>query len=95
MRKFSEIKGQEAIDVLAEILEPIINIVNDEEVRQGMETNVARSASIALKKHKKEVWHILAVIDGVEDDKLEIDLLTLPTALIELLSEPVVQELFQ
>lgn len=95
MRKLSEIKGEEAIDVLAEILVPIVDIVNDEEVRNGFETNVAKSVSIALKKHKTEVMQIFAAIDGKPVEDLDIDLMTLPAAIIEILNEPSVKALFQ
>lgn len=97
MRKFTEIKGEEAIDVLAEILVPITSIVNDDEVRAGFETNVASCVSIALKKHKDEIIDILAVINGKPRDKTlkEIDLLTLPAYLIDILNQPSIQSLFR
>ena len=40
MRKLSEVKGEEALDVLADILEPIVTIINDEEVKAGFECGV-------------------------------------------------------
>lgn len=95
MRKLSDIKGEEALDVLAEILVPITAIANDEEVKKGFETNIAMCVSIALKKYKSEVMGILAAIDGVEKEDLDIDLVSLPAALLEVLNEPLVQELFR
>lgn len=92
MRKFSEIKGEEALDVLAEILVPIVVIASDEEVKAGIETNVAQCVAVALKKYKKEVMDILRAIDGKEPD---VDLLTLPTIMVEILNEPAVQSLFR
>lgn len=97
MRKLSEIKGEEAIDVLAELLVPITDISQDEEVRAGFETNVAKCVSIALKKYKKEVMEMLAVINGksVEETAEEIDVLSLPAYLVDVLSEPSIQSLFR
>lgn len=97
MRKLSEIKGEEAIDVLAEIIMPITEIVKDDEVAKGFETNVAQCVAIALKKHKSEVIDVLAVINGKtkEETLEEIDLMTLPAVLIEILNEPSVQMLFR
>lgn len=97
MRKLSEIKGEEAIDVLAELLVPITEISQDEEVKAGFETNVAKCVSIALKKYKKEVMEMLAIINGksVEETAEEIDVLSLPTYLVEMLSEPSIQSLFR
>lgn len=97
MRKFTDIKGEESLDVLAEILVPITVIANDEEVKKGFDTNVAMCVSIALKKYKEEVLDILAAIDGKEREEMlkDLNLLTLPTVLIEILSEPTVQNLFR
>lgn len=96
MRKLSEIKGEEAIDVLAEILEPITMISSDEEVKAGFETNVAKCVSIALKKYKKEVLEILACVNGksVEETCEEIGVLSLPAYVMEILEEPAIQSLF-
>ena len=97
MRKLSEIKGEEALDVLAEILVPITEIVNDEEVKAGFETNVAKSVSVALKKYKKEIIAIFATINGtsVEETLEGIDILALPAYIVEILNEPAIQSLFR
>lgn len=92
MRKLSEIKGEEALDVLAEIIVPITTIVNDEEVKNGFDTNLAKCVSIAIKKHKAEVMEILTALEGGEPD---VNVLTLPVILGEIFSEPAVQSLFQ
>lgn len=96
MRKLSEVKGEEALDVLAEILEPIVTIINDEEVKAGFETNVAKSVSVALKKYKTEILEIFASINGksVEETCEEIDILSLPSYIVEILNEPEIQRLF-
>lgn len=96
MRKLSEVKGEEALDVLADILEPITVIANDEEVRAGFDTNVAKCVSVALKKYKKEILAIFASINGksVEETSEEIDLLSLPSYIVDVLTEPAIQRLF-
>lgn len=96
MRKLSEVKGEEALDVLAEILEPIVEIANDEEVRAGFDTNVAKSVAIALKKYKKQILEIFASINGksVKETSEEIDLLSLPSYIVDVLSEPAIKRLF-
>ena len=96
MRKLSEVKGEEALDVLADILEPIVTIINDEEVKAGFETNVAKCVSVALKKYKKEILEIFASINGksVEETCEEIDILSLPSYIVEILNEPEIQRLF-
>ena len=97
MRKLSEIKGEEALDVLADMLVPITAIANDEEVREGFNTNVATCASVALKKHKDDVIDMLTALDGRSKEEMleDMNLLTLPAVLVEILNEPAVQSLFR
>lgn len=96
MRKLSEIKGEEALDVLAEILVQITDIVNDEEVKAGFNKNIATCVSVALSKYKTEIISIFAAINGksVEETVEEIDLLSLPSYIIEIIEEPTIQRLF-
>ena len=97
MRKLSEIKGEEALDVLAEILVPIVDIWEDEEVRKGYEKNVAKAVSVAIKNHRKEIIGIFASLDGkTYEEELEcINLISLPADIINLLNEPAIKDLFQ
>lgn len=97
MRKLSEIKGEEALDVLADMIVPITAIANDEEVRAGFETNVATCASIAIKKHKDDVIDMLTALDGRSKKEMleDMNILTLPAVLVEILNEPAVQSLFR
>lgn len=97
MRKLSEIKGEEALDVLAEILVPIVDIWNDEDVKAGYETNVAKAVSVAIKKHKEEIINIFALLDGktYEEELEEINILSLPADIIGILNESAIQDLFQ
>lgn len=96
MRKLSEIKGEEALDVLAEILVQITDIVNDEEVKAGFNKNIATCVSVALSKYKTEIISIFAAINGksVEETVEEIDLLSLPSYILEIIEEPTIQRLF-
>lgn len=97
MRKLSEIKGEEALDVLAEILVPIVDIWDDEDVKKGYETNMAKAVSVAIKKHKEEIINIFALLDGktYEEELEEINILSLPADIISILNESAIQDLFQ
>lgn len=97
MRKLSEIKGEEALDVLAEILVPIVDIWSDEDVKKGYEKNVAKAVSVAIKKYRKEIIGIFAVIDGktYEEEVETINLVSLPADIIGLLNEEAIKSLFQ
>lgn len=76
MRKLSEIHGEEALDVLAELLDPVFVIMNDAELRAIFENgepmvNVAR---YIVKKYRSEAMHILTVLNGEEYQPSVIEL---------------------
>ena len=67
--KLSEIKGDRALEVIADIMEPISNLVSDPEVKktfQGTSTEpIVKVLPKIIKNHKKAVYNMLAILDGV------------------------------
>ena len=94
MRKIDEIQGEEALDVLAEILVPISEIAIDPQVKKEFEKSAAHVVSYALKKYKAQVLTAMAALEGVPAEEYKPNLLELPKMLIEFLSDPYVQDLF-
>lgn len=93
--KLSEIKGEKAIEVIAEIIEPATEILNDPKVKLAARSkNIASAASIALKNHPKQVLHVLAVLDGEDPETYEPSLLEIPKKLIDLFNDPELSALF-
>lgn len=90
--KISEIKGEQAIDTFAEIIEPLTAILADEEIKEA--DNKLEAIKIALKKYKREVITILALLEGENPETYEPTLFTLPAKLIEITDEPEVKTLF-
>ena len=95
--KLSEIKGERAIEVFADLLEPIGKMILDEEIASLIrsEGNKVQVVKMVLKKHAKEVIEIMAIIDGVPADEYEVDFVTLPAKLIELFNDEALIEVFQ
>ena len=76
--RLSDVKGDRTLDVVAEIIEPIINIASDkaaglfarEKVPEGetrrsfLLSRVKKTVPALLKGHKQDVIHILATIEG-------------------------------
>lgn len=92
-----ERNNEEKLELLADLLEPVSIILTDKEITgmiQKDDTKWVAVISAALRKHKKELVEIMAHIDGVEVDKYEVNLLKLPTRLMEFINRPEVQELF-
>lgn len=95
-RKLSEIKGEDAIDVLADILEPVTSIAADDEIRKAVKAGLPKIKLIqlALKSHKKDIVKILAVMDGQDAENYEVNLLELPARILEILNDETVMSLF-
>ena len=96
MRKLSEIKGEEALDVLAEIIEPAAEIFTDEAVKKALTEgkNKLEAVKVVLKNHKKAVIAVMAALEGVAVKEYQPPLLALPTMLMEVLNDPELQKLF-
>ena len=95
MRKLSELKGEEALDILADILEPASEIMKDEEmVTLARSGDNVKAVSKAIKNHKKAVIQILAAFDGEDPDKYEPPIMALPIKLLEIFNDPDVQTVF-
>ena len=77
--RLSDVKGERTFEVIAEIIEPIANIVEDEEVAEHFKREAlpdgktagqaffekARKAlPIILRRHRDDVVAVLAAIDG-------------------------------
>ena len=97
--RLSDFKGEEAIDVLADIIEPISKILTDKEIQElSKKKNVPVVAYIKpmLKNNKKETIEILARLDNkpVEEYTKTLNLLTLPAQVMDLINDPELQKLF-
>lgn len=96
--KLSEYKGEEALDVLAELIEPAAEIMSDTEIVEMVRNKVPKIKIIKpmLKNHKKSIIEIMAILDGedVEEYTGKVNLLTLPKKLLEILNDPEVMSLF-
>jgi hypothetical protein len=94
--RLSEIKGDAALDALADLIEPAAEIMSDPQVKQLYDQGKsARAVAVAIKNHKDAVKTVLAVMDGEDPEKYNPSLLSLPLKLIELLNDPEVISLFR
>ena len=65
--KLSNIPGERALTVLADIIEPLGIIMSDEEIQKMIKAKATMFTVLAkaLKSHQEEVYSMLAVLDGV------------------------------
>lgn len=97
--KLSEIKGERAFDVVADLIEPISKLAEDDDVikmlanLQGEEgntlDNIKSLVPALLKSHKSEIVAIMAILHGVsETEYLEgVNLASLVSDVVDMLSD--------
>lgn len=88
MRKLSEIKNEDALEVLADIFDPITRICSDKEIRTLAGKSRAEAVKAAVKNHKRDVLYILAKLDGEDPDKYEVNIIQIPVKIFDLLNDP-------
>ena len=93
--KLSEFKGEDALDVFAEILDPAIEIMADTDIKDAyLSGNKILAIKRAIKKHKKSVIYILAILNGKDPQKYEPNVLSLPLKILEILNDKELMEVF-
>lgn len=87
--RLSEIKGEEALDVIAEILEPAATILADEEVKAAIESRkpYILIAKVILSRQKKAILEVLAILERKNPNEFKPSLIELPIMLIHLLED--------
>ena len=95
--KLSEIKGEKAIEIMADLLDPIAEIVGDKEIEKAYNEKVTylEIAKIAIKRHTRAITTILALLDGQNPETYEVSLLSLPKKVVEILEDEELKDLFQ
>lgn len=97
--KLMDFRGEDAIDVLAEIIEPVTEIFSDKAIADAYRNHakIATLAKLALKNHKHAVVEILAVCEGKTYDEYvdTITVLTLPLKALELFNDKELVDFFQ
>lgn len=101
--KLSEFKDEEALDLLADIIEPVGSILEDKEIAKIYEENKSdgfgikaklQMISVMIRNHKSEVIEILAKLDKQDASEFHCNVLTLPKELLSLINDPVMQDFF-
>ena len=103
MKALSEFKDDEAMDVLAEIIEPIVTLMRNEEfvtaVRGDKKRNIlpdrVKAVKIAITDNREEVVKVMAVLNEKPVEEFHYDLLTLPTMLLKMLNDKELLAFFQ
>lgn len=86
MKKLSEFKDEQALDVLAEILESAISLISDNEFKlailgdkeNNLPPNKMKAINVCLRHHKAEIINIMAVLNETPVEEFHFNALTLP-----------------
>lgn len=95
--KISDYKGEEALDVLAELIEPAAAIMSDKDIAEfARKKNRVMLIKTLIKNHKAEVIEVMAVLDREDPRQYaeKVNLFTLPKKLLEVFNDPDVMSLF-
>ena len=99
MRKLQDVKGEEALDVLADVLEYAVKLVQNDTIREILNKKGFRDVEaikVLIKEGKHEIIQMMAVIDGKPYNEFlnSLDLLTLPVMLYETFNDEALQAVF-
>lgn len=95
MKRLSEFRGEEALDLLADLIEPASEIMTDKELIELFRArNMTAAAKVALKGHKKAVLEIMALIEGEDPKTYAPSVFALPMKLLEIFNDPELLDLF-
>lgn len=89
-----ELTNEEALDLFADILEPLGEILGDTAVADAFREKRIKGVKVAIKAHKKAVIELLALMDGENPESYKVGVWTLPIKLLQLFNQPEFNELF-
>lgn len=93
--KLSEYKNEDALDLLADIIDPVMAIMQDpgmaKVARQGKKIQIVK---YALKNHSKEIIEVFARMEGVKPEEYKGNLISMTKGLLEMLNDEEMADFF-
>jgi len=100
MRKLSEVKNEDALELIANTIEPISRILADKEIEvfkakaKKQEVRKIDIVKWVLNSHSDDVLEILAALEGKDIAHFEISALEIPMRVLEILNDEELTSLF-
>lgn len=94
MAKFNELTNEEALDKLADLIEPLTAILTNEDVRSAARKSKLHGVQAALKNCGHEVIQALALYNGVPAEQYECNGMAIVAQVMEFISNPDLQAVF-
>lgn len=88
MRKFTDYKNEDALDLLADLLDPISNIAVDKEFTNNIHNRTKmESIQYVLKSHSSDIIKVLARLDDVPVKEYQANSLQIVKQLLEIVND--------
>lgn len=100
IKNLADIKGDAALDLVADLIDPVTEIMSDPVVAaayRGTEKepgSKAKAIKVAIKTHKKAVTTILALMDEEDPKTYQPSAMVIPVRLMQILTDPDMNSLF-
>ena len=102
MKKLSEFKDDEAMDVLAEIIDPMVNMMKNKKFvlamrgnrQEKIKPNRVEAIKIAITDNRSDVVKIMAVLNETPVEEFHYNLLTLPQMMVEMFNDKELMDFF-
>lgn len=100
--KLSEYKNEDALELLADILDPLSDIMTDEEFKRILQEESTKKSinkmaiiQYLLKNQSKQIIRILAIIDGTPVEDFEVNILSLTQKLLDVFNDKEMVDFFK
>ena len=94
--KLSDIKGEKALEIIADLIDPISVMVQDKGFKKVVDTGSQLDVvKFLLKNHGKEIIIVLALINEKDPKTYEPSLVELPRLVLDLINDPDIMSLFK
>lgn len=95
MKKLSEYRGKEALQIVSQLLEPISKICQNKAFVDSLKAGkVIDAVKNAIDKNADEVLEILATLEGVSVNEYNPSVMEIPVAFMSIVNDPEVLKLF-
>lgn len=95
MRKVSDIRGKDAIDLLADLIDPVIDIMSDKMLAEVY--SKGRNADVAkyiMKNYSDQILLIMALIEGEDPNEYQPSPADIVINIMQILNDPVFSQFF-
>lgn len=87
MSRLTELKNEQAAEMLADLIEPAAAIFTDTEIREALKESKMAGVKLAMKKHSKDLIDLLAAVDGADRETYTVNAMQIVSKTLKMLSD--------